>query len=254
MKIMEEYSFANLLGHSMLSAEILSFIEKHGISKELRIERNAGGYIYQAQSWKEGDEISISCIGNKMYSHNYGTAIHLMDEGSDELIVSQINVDNNFSKTRRKSPIQLPFFLELGDDKEVIYRKLKKKPFDKTATSYGHACWFKFESFKILTALNETHELIWLRVTKLTKYEIEKEILKKNLRRQNKNIRLENIDAVAIFADKLPTNKWKQRMLDGDERFTENGIAMLEQVLIDYLNQLKYLISKNKMQQLFTIQ
>ena len=228
----------------MLSAEIISFIEKYNINRALRIDKNAAGYIYKAESWKEGDEISLSCIGNQIYTYNYDKPILPYKEESDELIVSEITIDNNYSKTKKESPIKLPFSLSLGDHKEIIFEKLKKKPYDKATNSYGHAWWFKFDSYRILTALDKEHSLIWLRVSQLTRQEVEKEKLKKDLRRQNKNITAENINALMIFMDKIPTSKWKERMLQGDEIFTEDGIAKFEQLLEDFVNQLIKMIHK----------
>ncbi|WP_298507162.1 hypothetical protein [uncultured Maribacter sp.] len=241
---MNETSFIELLGYSFESDKIKSFTKEYKINGEIRIQKNAGGYIYQADTWKEGDTISLTFIGNKMYSHNYGTPINTLDNDSDELIVSEITVDNNFVKNKEKSPIELPFSLELGDSKDLIFNKLKKKPYEKSNSSYGYSWWFRFDNFRILTALNEKYELIWLRVMKLDKYEIEKENLKKELRQQNKNIKTENIVLLSNFKSKLPTIEWTKRKLEGDDIFTNESINIIEKLLIDYINQLIKLTSK----------
>ncbi|WP_206604246.1 hypothetical protein [Aquimarina sediminis] len=241
---MQEISFIELLGYSIESNRIKSFIEEYKLNEEIRIQKNTDGYIYEADTWKEGDIISLTFIGNKMYSQNYGTPIDVSDNSSDELIVSQITVDNNFSKNKEKSPIDLPFSLELGDYKDLIFEKLKKKPYDRSKSTYGYAWWYQYEDFRILTALNDKYELIWLRVMKLDKYEIEKDKLKKKLRKQNKNIKAENINYITGFKNKLPTIEWKRRKSEGDGIFTDESIEIIEKLLIDYIAQIITLTKK----------
>jgi hypothetical protein len=248
---MQEISLIELLSYSIESNRIKSFIEKYKLNGEIRIQKNAGGYIYQADTWEEGDEISLTFVGNKMFSHNYGSPINVSDSSSDELIISEITVDNNFSIKKEKSPIDLPFSLELGDDKDLIFEKLKKKPYDKSNSTYGHSWWFKFDDFRILTALNDKYELIWLRVMKLDKYEIEKEILKKKLKQQNKNIKVENIANISNFKNKLPTIEWEKRRLEGDEIFTHKSIEIIEKLLIEYINKIIDLTNKKNATTIF---
>ena len=241
---MQENSFIDLLGYSIESNKVKSFMEKYKLNDEIRIQKNTDGYIYEADTWKKGDIISLTFIGNKMYSHNYGVPINVVDSSSDELIVNQITVDNNFSKSQEKSPIDLPFYLELGDSKDLIFEKLKKKPYEKSNSTYGYSWWYKFDDFTVLTALNDKYELIWLRVMKLDKYEIEKEKLKKQLRQQNKNIKVENINLIIDFNDKLPTIEWKKRKQKGDDTFTNKSIEAVEKLLINYIHQLTILTNK----------
>jgi hypothetical protein len=123
--------------------------------------------------------------------------------------LTEITIDNNFSKRKKPSAVDLPFGLLLGDNHETVLNKLGKKPCDKSPTPHGYHCWWtQFDDFRILTALNHDFELIWVRLIKLTLGKKEKIILKKYLTEQNRNIKPENIDLIFALRDSLPTKAW----------------------------------------------
>lgn len=228
-------ALTELLGKSILSDDLRSFMIQFDLPTNPVLHLDFSGNAYDTSSDNKNKGIYLNFDGYTRYKPQYGEPFKRFDTSKDELFLDEITVDNDFSQNRKPSPIELPFNLQFGDTKEIVLQKLNKKPYDKSQTSYGYCWWTLFEEFRILTAISPEFELIWVRIMKLTLDEKEKVKLKKYLSQQNKNIKSDNTKQILEYIDKLPTTEWKRRKNDGDDLFTEKGIASVETILKDYL-------------------
>jgi len=221
----------DLLGKSILSEELNTFMKKFGLPTDPEKNLDYHGKAYDTSSDNKKNGIYLNFDGYDRHKFEYGEPNSVSKKTNDELFLDEITIDNNFFKTKKPSVVELPFGLLLGDNQETVLQKLGKKPYDKSLTSYGHCWWTQFDDFRILTALSPDFELIWVRIMKLTLDEKEKIKLKKYLSQQNKNIKSENNKRILEYSDKLPTVEWKRRKDEGDELFTDKGIAAVENLL-----------------------
>ncbi len=228
-------ALTELLGKSILSDDLRSFMIQFDLPTNPVLHLDFSGNAYDTSSDNKNKGIYLNFDGYTRYKPQYGEPFKRFDTSKDELFLDEITVDSDFSQNRKPSPIELPFNLQFGDTKEIVLQKLNKKPYDKSQTSYGYCWWTLFEEFRILTAISPEFELIWVRIMKLTLDEKEKVKLKKYLSQQNKNIKSDNTKQILEYIDKLPTTEWKRRKNDGDDLFTEKGIASVETILKDYL-------------------
>lgn len=237
---------ADLLGKSILSAELNSFMKKFGLPTNPERNLDYHGKVYDTSSNSKRNGIYLNFDGYDRHKLEYGEPDSVSKKPTDELFLDEITVDNNFLNTRKPSVADLPFGLLFGDTQKLVVQKLGKKPYDKSLTSYGHCWWTQFEDFRILTAFSPDFELIWVRIMKLTSNEKEKIKLKKYLTQQNKNINPENNKRILEYSGNLPTLKWKRRKKDGDNLFTDKGIVAVESLLKEYLLTLSELTAEKK--------
>ena len=228
----------DLLGKSILSDELNSFMKKFGLPTNPEKHLDYHGKVYDTRSENKKHGIYLNFDGYDRHELEYGEPNSVSKKPTDELFLDEITIDNKYLKSKKSSAVNLPFGLLLGDDQETVLQKLGKKPYDKSLTSYGHCWWTKFDEFRILTALSPDLKLIWVRLLKLTLREKEKLKLKKFLSQQNKNIKPESNKRILAFSAKLPTVEWKRRKKEGDVLFTDKGITAVESLLKDYLRTL----------------
>ena len=236
----------DLLGKSILSADLNSFMKKFGLPTDPEKNLDYHGKVYDTSSDSKKNGIYMNFDGYDRHKLEYGEPKSVTRQPKDELFLDEITVDNNFLKNKKPSLVDLPFGLFLGDNQEIVLQKLGKKPYDKSLTSYGHCWWTQFDEFRILTALSPDFELIWVRILKLTLAEKEKIKLKKYLSQQNKNIKSESSKRILEYSDKLPTIEWNRRKGEGDDLFTDKGIVAVESLLKEYLLTLSELTTKGK--------
>ena len=213
----------NLLGQSILSDELKAFMKKFALAENLEKNFDINGNAYNCNTRNRKEGIYLHFYGYNRYVTQYGEPVIIKDKSKDELILEEISVDTNYLKTGKHAIVSFPFDLRLGDNKELVIQKMGKKPYDKSFTDYGNCWWFRFDEFRILTALNPDFELIWIRMMKLTSAEKKKIQLKKLLSRQSKNINPQNIQVISTYIKKLPTIKWKKRKAEGDTMFTQGN-------------------------------
>lgn len=242
----------DLLGKSIVSKELNTFMKKFGLPTNPKKNLDYHGKVYDTSSDSKKNGIYLNFDGYDRHKLEYGEPDSVSKNPDDELFLDEITVDNNFLKTKKPSVVDLPFGLLLGDKQETVLHKLGKKPYDKSLTSYGHCWWTQFDDFRILTALSPDFILIWVRIMKLTLDEKEKIKLKKYLSQQNKNIKPENNKKILAYLAKLPTIEWKRRKKEGDDSFTDKGIVAVESLLKDYLLKLTELTTQKKASNIYS--
>jgi len=236
----------DLLGKSILSKELNSFMVEFKLPTSPKLNLDNFGDAYDTQSRNEKKGIFLNFDGYERYKPEFGEPQLRFSKSKDELFLTEITIDNNFLKTKQASPVELPFGLQFGDSSDTVLKKLSKKQYERSETSYGYCWWTRFDEFRILTAISPASKLIWIRVIKLTNDEKQKLQLQKLLSAQNKNIDPANAKEVATFGKQLPTSLWKQRKNEGDMLFTEKSIADIENLLKEYCRNLVDLTKQKK--------
>ena len=235
---MKPAAFINQLGHSIQSAPLREIMEAFGLNLHPADHLDDAGNNYWVKSRNKKEDIILTFNGYNRYVREFGIPKFVKDRQEDELILTEIDFFNDYAAKEIPLAFQLPFGFIQGDSKETVLAKLGKKPTEKMTTTYGHAWWFTMEDYRLLTALNKNYELIWLRIIKLNLSEIAKIELKKELSSQRKNINPDNAERVKSFSAKLPTAAWRKRLEEGDQGFTEQNIAAVESILLDYIEML----------------
>jgi hypothetical protein len=241
-----EIKLTDLLGYSILSENLKSFMGKYDLSTNPKEQLDTQGNAYDTSSDNNKLGIYLNFDGYYRYKREFGEPTKRYKNSKNELFLNEITIDSDFLKTKKTSIVDLPFGLQIGDDKQIILSKLKKKPYEKSPNSYGHCWWTRFDDFRILTALSPEFKLIWVRIMKLSSDEKEKIKLKKYLSQQNKNINPENQNLILELEETLPTNYWKKRKNEGDDSFTDERINSVENLIKDYLKTLVELTTKKK--------
>lgn len=223
------------LGCSIHSDELKAIVENLKLTLDPKFDYDWNGQILNAEA--KCRDFILTFRGYKRFKLEFGEARKIVDENDDELILVEIDFDNWNGKLSRFS-IGLPFGLVIGDTDDSVIQKIEKKPKEKSTADYGFAWWFYFEDYRVLTALNKQKELIWLRIMLLDETKKKQIALKKELRNQRKNIIPKNAGEILALQGHLPTEGWRTRLHEGDTSFTEKGIAEVELVLKEYLDNL----------------
>nr|WP_321228142.1 hypothetical protein [uncultured Psychroserpens sp.] len=230
----------NILGHSIESEQFQLFKKKHFQGDITKLETT---FLYP-EFRNETKGIFINTKSLRIYNREFGIPKSENLTAEEVFIIEQVTVDNNYSSKKIPSRIPLPFNILFGDNKEEILKKIEKKPNERTSTQYGFSWWFQFDDFRLLTALNPSYELIWIRIIKLTIDEKKKIKLKKELTQQNKNIKIVFSKKILSFKLKTPTIEWRIRKNSGDNNFTDKGIDEIEVLLKNYVDILIKAIEK----------
>lgn len=236
----------DLLGKSILSAELQSFMAEYRLPVNPESYHGFPGNVYNVHSGNKEKGIYFTFDGYNRYKPEYGEPVQRYDISKDELFLVEITIENKFPDSKKPSPVELPFGLQFGDAEATVYQKLGKKPYEKSEASYGYCQWTRFDDFRVLAAIGPDRTLIWVRFMKLTLDEKEKIRLKKFLSGQNSNIDPESAGSIIRLAEKMPVQQWRHRMADGDDAFTEKGIEAVEKLLNDYLQSLAELARQKK--------
>ena len=192
------------------------------------------------------EEKTIRCLftGYVRYAPAYGEPIGNYNKEKDQLILHQITIDSENAPDGKISDINLPFGLNIGDDKTTIVQKIGKKLTGKTVSDYGSAYDVLFEEFRLLVVLNPKEQLRRLILFKLELYEKERIRLKAFLKSQNKNIDPNRIPEIQAFLSEIPIPEWRQRMAEGDDMFSEESITAVETALTEYVQTLCEAVQK----------
>lgn len=231
-----------LLGYAINSNELSSLM----LELKMDMTPKPPTSLPWTRSSNPQNDLSLTFNTVKCYKQEFGDPLSILDKSEDTLILTEIDIDSRYEKTNKEPTVLLPFNLEINDDSDSIIKKFGKKPFEKGNADYGYAWWFMFEEYRILVALNSNQQLRWLRIMKLDKQEKQKQHLKRDLAKQNKNIKPENVPVILKFKEHLPTTDWIKRKEEGDDLFTDNSIRNVSELLEKYVNNIaEYTQAKN---------
>ncbi len=229
---MDPNQLLNLFGHSINNKDFSKLFTELKIKGKPKIDSFGRA---RAGSKKMG--INFEFLELERFLRNFGKPKSFSPRDKQEMILTEVTFDNSYPESIKKFPFALPYGIEQGDNIEVINKKLGRKPSSKGAGySYAFAYWFEKDDFRILTALDNSKNLLWLRLIMMDLRERKKKELKKSLTQQNKNISPDKFGALESLKKRKPTSAWKKRKSKGDEIFTDNNIKDTEKVLEDFID------------------
>ena len=234
----------DLLGRPIHSPEIKEFFAKYHLPQNPNPEYDAYGNLFWVRVNNEEKTIRCLFTGYVRYAPAYGEPIGNYNKEKDQLILHQITIDSENAPDGKISDINLPFGLNIGDDKTTIVQKIGKKLTGKTVSDYGSAYDVLFEEFRLLVVLNPKEQLRRLILFKLELYEKERIRLKALLKSQNKNIDPDRIPEIQAFLSETPITQWRKRMAQGDDMFSEESITAVEKALTEYVQTLCEAVQK----------
>lgn len=147
----------------------------------------------------------------------------------------------SFSKTFIEG---LPFGLKANDTNDT-YSKLGKS-YSKEKLLERYAWCFLSDKHQITIYLDNNKKF-----DRLSVYLIDNEIRKSQKRKetiktQNKNIVPLLDEQIEFLKSQMPTILWKQRMIEGDEFFTNENLQQSETLLVNLLNSLQLATNEKK--------
>ena len=234
----------HLLGRLIHSPEIKEFLSHYHLPQNPNPEYDAYGNLFWVRVNNEEKTIRCLFTGYVRYAPAYGEPIGNYNKEKDQLILHEITIYPPATPNGKISDINLPFGLNIGDDKTTIVQKIGKKLTGKTVSDYGSAYDVLFEEFRLLVVLNPKEQLRRLILFKLELYEKERIRLKAFLKSQNKNIDPNRIPEIQAFLSETPIPEWRQRMAQGDDMFSEESITAVETALTEYVQTLCEAIQK----------
>ena len=234
----------HLLGRLIHSPEIKEFLSHYHLPQNPNPEYDAYGNLFWVRVNNEEKTIRCLFTGYVRYAPAYGEPIGNYNKEKDQLILHEITIYPPATPNGKISDINLPFGLNIGDDKTTIVQKIGKKLTGKTVSDYGSAYDVLFEEFRLLVVLNPKEQLRRLILFKLELYEKERIRLKALLKSQNKNIDPDRIPEIQAFLSETPITQWRKRMAQGDDMFSEESITAVETALTEYVQTLCEAIQK----------
>ena len=229
----------DLLGRPIHSPEIKEFFAKYHLPQNPNPEYDAYGNLFWVRVNNEEKTIRCLFTGYVRYAPAYGEPIGNYNKEKDQLILHQITIDSENAPDGKISDINLPFGLNIGDDKKTIEQKIGKKLTGKSLANDGGSFYEPFfDEFRLLLALDSKEQLRRLMLFKLELYEKERIRLKAFLKSQNKNIDPNRIPEIQAFLSEIPIPEWRQRMAEGDDMFSEESITAVETTLTEYVQTL----------------
>ena len=229
----------DLLGRPIHSPEIKDFFAQYYLPQNPEPEYDAYGNLFWVRVNNEENTIRYLFTGYVRYARTYGEPIGNYNKDKDQLILHEMTIYPQATPNGKIPEKDLPFALNIGDDKKTIEQKIGKKLTGKRLSNNGGTFYeIFFEEFRLLLALNPNEQLNWLTIFKLDLYEKERIRLKALLKSQNNNIDPNRIPKIQAFLSETPIAQWRQRMAEGDDMFSEESITAVETVLTEYVQRL----------------
>ena len=235
----------DLLGRPIHSPEIKDFFAQYHLPQKPNPEYDAYGNLFWVPVNNEENTIRCLFTGYVRYARTYGEPIGNYNKDKDQLILHEMTIYPQATPNGKIPEKDLPFGLNIGDDKKTIEQKIDKKLTGKRLSNVGGTFYeIFFEEFRLLLALNPNEQLNWLTIFKLDLYEKERIRLKALLKSQNKNIDPNRIPEIQAFLSETPIAQWRQRMAEGDDMFSEESITAVETALTEYVQTLCKIVQK----------
>ena len=127
----------HLLGRPIHSPEIKEFFAQYHLPQNPNPEYDAYGNLFWVPVNNEEKTIRCLFTGYVRYAPAYGEPIGNYNKEKDQLILHQITIDSENAPDGKISDINLPFGLNIGDDKTTIEQKIGKKLTRKDVSDYG---------------------------------------------------------------------------------------------------------------------
>jgi len=235
----------DLLGRPIHSPGIKDFFAQYHLPQKPNPEYDAYGNLFWVRVNNEENTIRCLFTGYVRYARTYGEPIGNYNKDKDQLILHEMTIYPQATPNGKIPEKDLPFALNIGDDKKTIEQKIGKKLTGKRLSNNGGTFYeIFFEEFRLLLALNPNEQLNWLTIFKLDLYEKERIRLKALLKSQNKNIDPNRIPEIQAFLSETPITQWRKRMAEGDDMFSEESITAVETALIEYVQTLCKTVQK----------
>ena len=93
---MASYILTNLVGKSIRSEELNSFMINFDLPTNPKIERDYKERAWEAKSRNEKDNIYLYFKGYDRYKNEYGEPDSQITNINDDLILDEITIDNNY--------------------------------------------------------------------------------------------------------------------------------------------------------------
>lgn len=154
---------------------------------------------------------------------------------------------------KKGSNIIWPLGLNYGDHSDTVTNKIGVKPFSKSKNYDNDHTWtYYYDKFEIMPVFDDKLNLLWLRVWALKKSDKKKIELKENLKQQNKNISIAQIDEIIELKKSKPTTNWRHRLNDGDLIFNDSNILESEIILDSFIDNLAIATKSKKASSIYS--
>lgn len=227
---METNYILDLFGHSIYNPDVdRTLIEFDAICKDKsKLER------YDSIKSKSTG-VTFTFWFKEFYDHSVDTPKSTYrPKNVEEVLLYEMT----FSK-KDDSNVIWPFGLNFGDHSDTVTNKIGVKPFSKSKNHDNDHTWTYYnDKFEIMPVFDDKLNLKWLRIWSLKKSDKKKIELKENLKQQNKNISIAQIDKIIELKKSKPTLNWRQRLNEGDSIFNDSNILESEIILDNFLDNL----------------
>lgn len=234
-----------LFGYSELSPEVKEIFSRLYITGK-RPEMSVCWRTYHSDKW----DLTLEFKAKNNYKGDYGSVIKEYVSDYDESFLEEVSFGGTGKGTNY--PHALPHSLTWGDSTESVQKKLSVKKSEVKKASYGSYMIFNLEDYWVLTAFDDDGKLIWLRLHLHEQSFKRKRELTKTIRLQNKNLNISNIDEFKQLKGRSPVKKWKRRMKDGDENFTNKNIEDSETLLGSFIDNLIVAVDNKKASSIYS--
>lgn len=169
-------------------------------------------------------------------------------ENEDEVLLYEMTFTN-----KRGSNIIWPFGLNYCDHSDTVTNKIGVKPFSKGKNYDNEHTWTYYnDKFEIMPVFDDKLNLMWLRICALKKSDKKKIELKENLKQQNKNISIAQIDKIRELKKSKPTSNWRHRLNEGDSIFNDSNILESETILDSFIDNLAIATKSKKASSIYS--
>ncbi|RAJ08546.1 hypothetical protein LX64_01199 [Chitinophaga skermanii] len=226
----------SLLGHSVYDPAFDGVLRALAINE--RPEDN-GTIAVDVSNKTLGVHLEFQAKEKFMVHH--GSPKSTFSAKQDELVLTAVTFDRNFTRLQKDANVSLPFKLLYGEQGATICVKLKRKQYLKQNTgSFKYGWWFLLGEYEVLTALDENESLLWFRVVLVNKNNSKGVDMQKMIRPQNLHLHTHHYKELESMKVVNPTLSWVLRMNEGDPTFTQKNIretATILEKFIDALHQ-----------------
>ena len=230
---METNYLLDFFGHSIYHPDLVNALSQFGI--KCKDKSKLGRY----DSLKNDlNTITFSFWYKEFYDYQIGTPKSTYKSENEEEVIL-------FEMTFSDKKVIFPFGIKVGDSSATVSTKIGQKPNSKSKNIDNQHTWTYFtEYFEVMPVFNNNLELKWLRIWSIKKADKKKIELKKELRKQNKNITIENIEKLDLLIKSLPSAHWSNRKTSNEIDYSQGFLEESEIVLKSFIENILLATSK----------